>query len=43
MTSVSIINAALFLVSVGAARTEANRHVNLNRAVVKQEGKLCNE
>lgn len=43
MTGVSIIIAALFLVSAGAAQTEANRHVNLNRAVVKQAGELCNE
>ncbi len=43
MIGVSIIIGALFLVSVIAARTEARRHVNLNKAVVKQAGKSCND
>ncbi len=43
MIGVSIIAGALFLVSVIATPTEARRHVNLNRAVIKQAGKSCIE
>ena len=43
MTSISIIIGALFLIRVGAEQTAANRHVKLNRAVVKQAGKSCND
>lgn len=43
MIDVSIIIGVLFLVSAVATRTKTRHHVTLNRAVVKQVGKSCNE
>ncbi len=43
MIGIHIIIGALLLLSVVAMRTDARRQVSLNRTVVKQAGKSCNE